>query len=92
MLTKRQIPVEQTEFARKGAFAGDEAWHLLSQASEILVAKGKKVQIFHPKVDDKDAILAAALGRSGTLRAPTLRVGDRIFVGFGEGLYNEYLG
>ena len=38
----------------------------------------------------EETILAAALGRSGTLRAPTLRIGERLYIGFGEGLYSQF--
>jgi len=92
VLEQQQIPMEQTVDARKEVLAGEDAWQLLSSASEICVAKGKKVLTFDPKVDDKDAILAAALGRTGNLRAPTLRIGDRLMVGFGEGLYSTFTG
>lgn len=90
MLEQRQISVEQTADARKEALAGEDAWQLLSQAKEIQVAKGKKVQTFNPQVDSKEAILAVALGRTGNLRAPTLRIGERLLIGFGEGLYQEF--
>ncbi len=46
MLEQHRIPVEQTADARKEVLAGEAAWQLLSQASEILVATGKKVQTF----------------------------------------------
>lgn len=90
MLEQSQISVEETVDARKAALGEEAAWQLLSGAGEILVAKGKKVQSFNPQVDAKETILAAALGRSGTLRAPTLRIGERLYIGFGEGLYSQF--
>ncbi|MDD2468837.1 MAG: ArsC family (seleno)protein [Desulfobulbus sp.] len=92
VLEQQHIPMEQRVDARKEALAGEAAWQLLSTANEILVAKGKKVQTFNPRVDAKEVILAAALGRTGTLRAPTLRIGDQFMVGFGEGLYRTFIG
>ena len=92
MLEQHQILVEHTVDARKEALAGEAAWQLLSQAKEIHVAKGKKVQTFNPRVDSKEAILAVALGRTGNLRAPSLRIGDRLLIGFGEGLYQQFSG
>lgn len=92
MLEQQQIPMEQVVDARKEPLADEGAWQLLSTASEILVAKGKTVQTFHPHVDAKETILAVALGRTGNLRAPTLRIGDRLLVGFGEGLYRNFSG
>ena len=73
--------------ARKEPLAGDAAWQVLAGAEEILVAKGKQVVVFDPRTDDKATILAAALGRTGNLRAPVLKMGTRRLVGFGEGLY-----
>lgn len=90
MLEHSQMSVEETVDARKAALGEEAAWQLLSTATEILVAKGKKVQRFNPQVDTRETILAAALGRSGTLRAPTLRLGERLFIGFGEGLYSQF--
>jgi len=72
--------------ARKEKIEADGAWELLRGASEIVAAKGKKVVRF-PADSPRQEILAQVLGRSGTLRAPTVRVGDRFVVGFNEELY-----
>lgn len=85
------IPTEIVD-ARKEALAGEEAWKVLTAAREILVAKGKTYQVFDPRIDSKEAILAQALGRTGNLRAPALRVGDRLFVGFSDSLYTQFAG
>ncbi|MBM9536737.1 hypothetical protein JWG43_06615 [Desulfobulbus alkaliphilus] len=87
MLKEKNLSIAQVSDARKEALAGDDAWMLLAKAKEIHVARGKKQRIFDPQADDKDEILAQTLGRSGTLRAPTLRIGDRLLVGFNEALY-----
>lgn len=41
---------------------------------------------------DDDTLAAAILGPTGNLKAPTLRLGDRLLVGFGEAAYREVLG
>jgi hypothetical protein len=82
------VPQRITE-ARKEKITPDAAWDLLSTAREIVVAKGKRHQRFDPRTDDRATILAEVLGRSGTLRAPTLKMGDRFVVGYGEALYAE---
>ena len=48
------------------------------------MAKGKKVIRFDMKKSppSRDELLGALLGPSGNLRAPTLRVGATLFVGF----------
>jgi len=62
----------------------------LSRGRKIIVAKGKsKVVEFDPQKDAREAILKAALGRSGKLRAPTVRLGDVFLVGYNESLYSS---
>ncbi len=92
MLQRNALTPTQVVDARKEALAGEEAWKVLAAAREILVAKGKSYQVFDPRLDNKAAILAQALGRTGNLRAPVLRVGDRLFVGFSDSLYARLAG
>ncbi len=61
-------------------------------ASEIAVAKGKKVVRFDVATDAKDEILKRVMGPSGNLRAPTYRAGDTVIVGFNLDLYQEWVG
>jgi hypothetical protein len=89
VLNRHTLPPERVADARKESLAGEEAWKLLAGAREILVAKGKTYQVFDPRTDSKEAILAQALGRTGNLRAPTLRIGDRLLVGFSDSLYSQ---
>jgi len=50
---------------------------------ELYVARGKKLVHFDLKKDyDEDEVAGLILGRSGTLRAPVLRVGKKLIVGF----------
>ena len=54
------------------------------------VAKGKKIVTFEMADDPSDDdLLAVMLGRSGTLRAPTLRRGKTLLVGFNADLYEQ---
>ena len=76
--------------ARKVSFERDEAWEILAQAKAVHVAKGKKYQSWEPGEANKEEILKAAAGPSGKLRAPTLRVGDQIFVGFHTDLFDAH--
>jgi len=64
----------------------------LKPASKLIVAKGKKVNEFSVASSiSKDAV-AAMLGPTGNLRAPTLRVGKTILVGFNEETYTAAIG
>lgn len=66
-------------------------WERLESAESVHVVKGKRVDVFNPNDGSQDDILAAVMGRSGNLRAPTLKVGDTFFVGFNEKLYEGTL-
>ena len=90
MLNRNSIACETVADARKASLAEEEAWQVLSAAREIIVAKGKKRLVFDPRRDSRETILKETLGRSGTLRAPTLRIGDRLLVGFNDELYAQF--
>ena len=64
----------------------------MKPASKLIVAKGKKVSEFSvAKSVSKDAV-AAMLGPTGNLRAPTVRVGKTLLVGFNEEIYAGVFG
>lgn len=57
-------------------------------ATKVHVAKGKKIVSFDMADEPSDEeLLKVMLGRSGTLRAPTVRRGDIVLVGFNADLY-----
>ena len=70
--------------AGKEKYERDEALEIVKQATEVWVAKGKKVVQFKlAKEDVSDEDLAKAiLGPSGNLRAPVMKRGKKIYVGF----------
>lgn len=70
----------------------DAAWEMLSAAELVLTARGKSIKEWRPGLDLKEEILADVMGRSGNLRAPTIRVGNVFLVGFNEAMYLDYLG
>jgi hypothetical protein len=67
---------------------------LFADATEIAVAKGKKVLTFQMQKDppSKAELEKAVLGPTGNLRAPSLRIGKRWLIGFHEDAYGERLG
>ncbi|HFQ90808.1 MAG TPA: hypothetical protein ENK27_12115 [Desulfobulbus sp.] len=91
MFDERNIDIDETVEARKQKIAGNDAWNLLADAAEIVVGRGKKYQVISPSEENREEILRLCLGRTGNLRAPTLRIGDRLLVGFNEAMYSEYL-
>ncbi len=68
-----------------------DAAALAKQASKVIVAKGKKVEEFTGGKAGQD-VVAAMLGPTGNLRAPTLRKGKTVLVGFNEEVYEKVLG
>ena len=66
-----------------------EALALAKTASKIVVARGKKIVSFDMKKDrpDDDTLAAHLLGPTGNLRAPTVRRGQTLLVGFHEDTY-----
>lgn len=83
------MEIVATTDARKERLEAEAVWQLLGEANQVLVAKGKKVLTFSPQQDDKAEILSQVMGRSGNLRAPTLRIRDKFVVGYSEALYAE---
>ncbi|MCB2183027.1 MAG: hypothetical protein KQH63_13415 [Desulfobulbaceae bacterium] len=78
--------------ARKEPVEEAAAWELLSKNKKIFIARGKKTNMYTPSDDNRDEILKNALGRSGTLRAPTLLITDTCYVGFNEEMYGQLTG
>ncbi len=72
--------------------ARSDAAALAKAASRVVVAKGKKVDEFKPGGKAPKALVDAMLGPTGNLRAPTMRVGKTVVVGFNEDLFGEIFG
>jgi hypothetical protein len=71
-----------------------EALALSKTVDRIVVAKGKKIVTFDMKKQrpDEATLLAHLLGPTGNLRAPTLRKGTTLLVGFNADAYAAALG
>lgn len=84
--------VEQVN-ARKERLGNDDALKLARAASQVWVAKGKQVLKFEmkksPPTDEE--LLAAMIGPTGNLRAPTFRHGKKLFVGMNEEEFRKAL-
>ena len=70
-----------------------DALRLAKAAAKIIVAKGKKFVAFDMRSapPDDQTLLKHLLGPTGNLRAPALRKGTLLLVGFNEELYREVL-
>ncbi len=67
---------------------------LLTGMTKLIAAKGKSVVEFDLKQDRPDdaTLLAHLLGPFGNLRAPTIKVGKTMVVGFNPEVYAKVLG
>jgi hypothetical protein len=61
------------------------------KAALVIVCKGKKVSEFKGGKAGAD-VVEAMLGPTGNLRAPTIRKGKTVVVGFNEDVFAERLG
>lgn len=68
-----------------------DASKLAKAATRVIVAKGKKLDEFPGGAKAPKAAVDAMLGPTGNLRAPTMRVGKTIVVGFNEEAFGEVL-
>ena len=67
----------------------DDARELLSNGGSLVVAKGKKVTRFSKADLNSAEAVEAMLGPTGNLRAPTMRLGKKLVVGFNEEVFGE---
>ena len=81
------------QYASREPLEGAAALSALEGISELYVAKGRK-SIFLDLTRDRpsdDKLLELLLGRSGKLRAPTLRIRKRLIVGYHVQLLEDAL-
>ena len=80
--------------AKKEKYQQAEAAKLLKSTTHLFAAKGKKVVKLDLKKDKptEEELLKLVLGPTGNLRAPTLRMGKKLIVGFNVEMYEELFG
>jgi arsenate reductase-like glutaredoxin family protein len=93
-LERAKQEINSTTDARKEKRGRDEALALAKSVAKVVVGKGKKVLTLDMKKDtpDDDTLAGLLLGPTGNLKAPTLRVGNTLLVGFSEEAYKQVLG
>lgn len=89
VLDSQNIAIATRSDARKEKLDATAVWERLGNAARVVVAKGKRIETFVPTEDAQDAILKAVMGRSGNLRAPTLKIAEVFYVGYNDALYAE---
>lgn len=80
MLTKTRADVAAERPSKKEPLSDGDARALLASVSEVIVAKGRSVRT----LPAKDARLDDLRGPTGNFRAPIVKVGRRLLVGFHE--------
>ena len=80
--------------AKKQTIKGDQALGVLAGVDHLYAAKGSRVVHVDLRKGkpDRAALLGLLLGPTGNLRAPTLRKGRTLLVGFDEPMYKQVLG
>jgi arsenate reductase-like glutaredoxin family protein len=80
--------------AKKQRLQENDALALAKTVNDIYVAKGKKVVHLNLKKDKPDnaTLTKLLLGPTGNLRAPTLRKGKTLVVGFDQETYEKLFG
>jgi len=85
------VEIKEKTPASKKLQAAD-AKLMLKQASRLIAMKGKKVAEFQgAKAVSKEAV-EATLGPTGNMRAPTIKVGKTVLVGFNEEIFTDVFG
>ena len=80
--------------AKKQTITGGHALGVLAKVDKLYVVRGKRVVYLDLSKDkpDRATLLGLLLGPTGNLRAPTLRKGRTLLVGFDESTYKQVLG
>ena len=93
-LANADVVVSEEQNAKKATIKAAEALALARQATDIYAAKGKQVVHINMKKDrpDDETLTKLIVGPSGNLRAPTLRKGKTLVVGFNQETYEKIFG
>ena len=67
---------------------------MVHQAQRLVAAKGKKITAIdlQTALPADDVLAGLLLGPTGNLRAPTMRVGQTILVGYNDQAFTEIFG
>lgn len=92
-LANESVAIKEQVSANKNKLGRDDALRLAQDVDEVIVAKGKKVVRFDTRKEspDDEVLLKAMLGPTGNLRAPVVRRGKTLVVGFSDEVYGDVL-
>ncbi len=92
MFNNKKVTIVETSDARKEKIADNDAWELIKKVDKVIIGRGKKYTAFTPSEEEKETILKQSLGRTGNLRAPTLKIKNKLIIGFSDEMYSTYIG
>ncbi len=90
MDAKKVEPQDTVSASKKLGRKDAEA--LAKQAERVVVAKGKQVASYETAGKAPKAAVDAMLGPTGNLRAPALRIGKTLLVGFNSDAWEKAIG
>ena len=82
------IEIKETVPASRKLQAGDCA-DVVRSAKKLIAMKGKKIAEFDLKGGLSDEAVANMLGPTGNLRAPTIKTGQTVLVGFNDEVFAQ---
>jgi hypothetical protein len=85
------VKIDEIVDARKKVIQSAGAWEIFQDIKTLYVGRGKKTAVFTPDAESKEEILKVSLGRTGNLRAPALRIGNLMYVGYNDSMYEELI-
>lgn len=93
-LSEKSLKATEVVNAKKTTLTKKDALSLATEVSEIYAAKGKNVVHINIKKDEpnEETLVSVLVGPTGNLRAPTLRVGKKLIVGFNSEMYDKVFG
>jgi arsenate reductase-like glutaredoxin family protein len=87
-LAEQGIAAAEQVDARKHRFDESQAWKLVRACSQVYVARGKSWAAYDPNDAEQTAELGKKmLGPHGTMRAPALRFGKLMVIGYEPEMY-----
>jgi arsenate reductase-like glutaredoxin family protein len=88
VLDARKVAVREERISKKEPLSDAGARALLKSVSEVVIAKGKSTR----RLRSSEARLADLRGPTGNFRAPMVRKGRTLLVGFSADALDELIG
>lgn len=92
-LAKKKVTVDSQTNAKKQVFGETEARDMLKGIERLISIKGPKVVSVNLRKEKPDwsELRALLLGPTGNLRAPVVRMGKTLIIGFHKNIYSEHI-